>query len=197
LTAPKPQREEEPMVARTIILAAVVAACVSSVVTFVLAALLLTPASRAAPDPQATPQVMRAERFELVDVDGSVLAHLGRTVDGDVGLGFDDRAGERRAAIGVSAAGVPAVAVVDPQGAVAVMSGGTSRGGTPIGGAGILVFDANGQGGIGTIVLSDGRPLWQLVDPNGRARAVISLGGDGAPYITVSDANGGVIWQAP
>ncbi len=52
-------------------------ACVgSSAVTLAGALLLLPPASRAAPEVQATLPVVRAERFELVDANGALRATL-------------------------------------------------------------------------------------------------------------------------
>jgi hypothetical protein len=197
------------MLARTIVLTAIVAAAVSAAVTLALATLPFAAASRAAPEPPSQPpaqpqaqapsqpQVVRATRFELVDADGTVLAHLGRTAEGDVSLMFEQRGGAGRAVVGLSAAGVPAVVILDPQGAVAALGGGTVAGGASSGGAGLLVQGANGQGGIGAVMLPDGRPLWQITDANGQPRTVIGLGGDGAATITINDANGGVIWQVP
>jgi hypothetical protein len=193
------------MLARTIVLTAIVAAAVSAAVTLALATLPFATASRAAPEPPAQPQaqapsqpqVVRATRFELVDADGTVLAHLGRSAEGDVSLMFEQRGGAGRAVFGLSAAGVPAVVILDPQGAVAALGGGTVAGGASSGGAGLLVQGANGLGGIGAVMLPDGRPLWQITDANGQPRTVIGLGGDGTATITINDASGGVAWQAP
>jgi hypothetical protein len=64
------------MSARTVALTALVASGVSSLLTLTVTLLLLPLPTRAAPDPQATPQVVRAERFELVDGSGAVRAVL-------------------------------------------------------------------------------------------------------------------------
>jgi hypothetical protein len=62
---------------RTLVLTVLVASCVSSVVTLIVALLILPPAIGAAPDTQARQPTVRAQSFEVVDADGAVQAVLG------------------------------------------------------------------------------------------------------------------------
>jgi hypothetical protein len=64
------------MPTRTIVLTALSASCVSSLVTLGVALLLLAPALRVGPNLQAVQSVMRAERFDLLDTNGTVRASL-------------------------------------------------------------------------------------------------------------------------
>jgi hypothetical protein len=173
------------MPARTVVLTALVASCVSSLVTLGVVLLLLPPVIRAAPDPQAAQPVVRAERFELVDPRGQVLAVLGkREADpsapipdpSSTALVFFDSAGEPGVQIVLGDNMVPAISLKSGHGRVAGLSGTVSPDGTPQDGMGLVMGSKPRQGIMvdqAAVILSlhsDSTSL-QFLDGNGRARA--------------------------
>ena len=128
------------MVNRTIM-----ASCLASVVTSILVTLLLVRwfGTRV----QATPPLVRAERFEVVDQRGEVKAYLGGPQYND-SLTILDSAGTERISLRVLAEGT----------AVLHMS------------------DGAGVGRVGVYVNRQGGSALQFFDDNGNIRSVLSPG---------------------
>ena len=106
--------------------------------------------------------VVRANSFEVVDADGTVLAKLGPGEKGSSGLALCDASGKLRAAIGITADGTNGLAVYDAGGTGRIVLSILSNGST-----GLAVFDAseNVRAAFGT--LPDGSPKLQLIDAGG------------------------------
>jgi hypothetical protein len=158
--------KELPMPSRSLALTALVAACTSSVITLAVALSALPAAIRAAPDSQAPPRLVQAERFELVDSSGAVRASLDMESNG-VGLTLRDESGTSRV-----------VLVADPRvGRGLFVTDQTSRGAVFVGAStanniGLQVtspqgpkayIQANATGTGFGVTDSAARPVWQAL----------------------------------
>jgi hypothetical protein len=191
------------MPARTVVLTAVIASCASSLVTLAATLLVVAPGIRAAPDPQATQPLVRAERFELMDAQGNTTAVLGKVpaslsvvpVSG-TGLVFLDPSGRARAFMGVSENSVPAVAITDPRGRVGALSAYNSPDGSPLEGVGLGLVSPPREGMMidqAAVLLSlqpDQSSFLQFLDVNGQDRVLIGVQRDGTPLIVRQGARG-------
>ncbi|HLH26115.1 MAG TPA: hypothetical protein VK066_26660 [Chloroflexota bacterium] len=184
------------MPARSVVLTALIASCVSSLVTLAVALLVLAPSIRAAPDAQATQPVVRAERFELVDVQGNTTAVWGRIAPDisttitkpGTGLAFLDPAGQPLAIMGVSENSVPGVFVFDPQGRVAALSAYSSPSGAPLGGVGLTLVNPPREGIMidqmgAMLALVPDQAFLRFFDGAGQDRVAVGVQPDGSPWI--------------
>lgn len=105
------QPKEKAMPVRSIVLTALIASCVSSALTLAVAWLLWPQVGRAAPEPQATQDVVRTRQLEVVDGEGSprvVIRTAGLPVDGPepyAGIQLMGRDGQARVALTVGTDG--------------------------------------------------------------------------------------------
>jgi hypothetical protein len=79
----------------------VVGAMVGGLVAGVLVAVVLPSDSRAAPDEQTVPRLVRAEQFHLLDPRGTMRAFVGLTDEGAAGIALLDQDGVERLSLGV------------------------------------------------------------------------------------------------
>ena len=197
------------MPTRTVVLTAIIASCVSSLVTLAAALLVLAPSIRAAPDLQTAQPVVRAERFEVVDQDGRILARLGQQSPGTpvgalwtsrTSLEFVDQVGQPRAVIGMSTNDMPALSIADGRGTSVGIGQPLMPDGSPTGGVSLSMGTRNEQVRALHLVLgasgSDVRPHLLLFD-NNRPRIELGVLSDGSPLIRQLDETDQVIWQAP
>jgi hypothetical protein len=196
------------MLNRTTVLTAFIASCVSSAVTLSAALLVLAPGIRAAPDPQAVQPVVRAERFEVVDQTGNVLARLGQQVPGTpvgalwtsrTSLEFLDQAGQVRAVMGMSLEDAPAVFVSDDQGTTLSLVQPVRPDGTSAGVA-LSMGTRTPQGRALRLVEGvspDSGPYLLLFDATSQPRAELGVLADGSAVVRMRDGNDQVIWEAP
>ena len=127
----------------------------SSALTFAGAMLAFPPAGRAEPVAQPLP-VVQAQRFDLLDANGTLRARLGVEADNDsAGLTVFDSNGQARASIALGG-DTAVVQTLSPQGGRATLSA------LPTGVVGV-----------------------GMVDPNGASRAGIGLAADGSPVVEV------------
>ncbi|HEY7065305.1 MAG TPA: hypothetical protein VII06_27760 [Chloroflexota bacterium] len=147
------------MPSRIIVLTALIASCVSSLITLAVALLVLAPAIRAAPEPQAVQPVVRAERFELVDAAGTVRGSLNMEANG-AGLTLRDETGTSRV-----------VLVTDPRvGHGLFVTGEATHGAVAVG--------ASTSNTIGMQVTSpDGARLFVQASPTGNGFALLDPAG--------------------
>lgn len=210
------------MSARATLGTILLAAGVSAVVAFGLGVLLTwtllaTPhayAQGAGPTPGAAPApgastssttaplpVMRAERFEVVDARGVVVASLGRQEAAGIrpartALEFVDATGQPAAAIGMSDRGAAAVSVSDADGRAIALGVSSAPSGEPLGGVGLAigtppVGDAR-TGSLRTMLTldPDGQSQLLFMDAEGEQRLTLGLRGDGTPALDLDDEAG-------
>jgi hypothetical protein len=194
---------------RTVLLSVLVSSVSSALVAFALGALASPPVSRAAPGQQAPAPVVRAQRFELVDAQGTVRAQLGVLERDVIGLAVLEPGGQPRAVIGLESDGTAGVLVADPSGQPRVGLGvdrnssaglrlhtaqgnSTTLSAEPDGSSGLTLADATGLR-TGLILTTDARPGWFFRDPTGEQRASLFLAGDGAPSIVFANPQGPLV----
>ena len=112
-------------------------------------------------------EVIRAERFEVVDENGMLRALLSLGTDGEPGLRLYDKNGQHRAALSLLNNGEPRLGLYDKDGSRAVLG------------------------------VVDGEPRLWFFDQNGKYRAALVLNADEEPRLSFIDKNGNVIWRAP
>ena len=160
------------MSTRAVLLPMLLASVCSSLLTLALAALAFPPASRAAPDQQPPAPVVRAQRFEVVDASGAVVATLGVEPERSTGLFIMDAAGQQRAGLAVGVNGQAFAQVFTPQGAPQ-LAGAILQAG-PDGSVTIAAVDMQARAALGLapdgaasmqITSSTGQPLWQVEAP--------------------------------
>ena len=147
---------------RTLILTALVASLVSALTAFAVAALVFAPSGHAAPAEQGAPPVLQAQRFELVDANGAVLARLGVESDGRQGLSVLDPTGQVRTSIGLAPNGSSTVVLRDFQSPRLGLSTNVD------GSAALIILDQGGQPRVGAIVEGNGAPSFQIRDDAGQ-----------------------------
>jgi hypothetical protein len=181
------------MPARTIVLTAVIASCVSSLVTLAATLLVLAPTIRAAPDAQAAQPVVRAERFELVDAQGKLVARLGQHTGGEpagpgillggTSLDFLDQAGQMRASMGLANDSTPGVFFISSQGLVAGIGENSVADRTPAGSVGIVLVGPSPVAPEPLLSAApDGQSSLQFLDAGGQTRVVQGVRADGTPW---------------
>ncbi len=181
----------------------------SSAITFAGAMLAFPLASRAAPAAQPLP-VVQAQRFDLLDANGTLRARLG--VDPDAattGLTIFDTNGQARASVSLGG-DTAIIQTISPQGARATLSA------LPTGVVGAGMVDPNGTSRAGMGLAADGSPVVEvghnlqgqpsprvqlsdlpdgtlglgIVDQAGRPRAGLAIASDGTPGALLLDAAG-------
>jgi hypothetical protein len=196
------------------------AAVLSSALTFMLAQVLAPPPSSAAPASQGVVPVVRAQQVELVDDRGTVRVTLGvRAGEDSAGIAFRDADGRERAGMGTGRPswGTGAGAyVLDANGrlrtawglapadaavGVVIFDEAAARrlglGGSAATGYGVVVADDSGQfrAGIGPVSGDESYGL-AVRDQAGDRRAVLA-GDTAGATLTLLNAAGQPVWQAP
>jgi len=135
---------------------------------------------------QPVANVVRAQRFELVDAKGKVRIQLGiGGKDGQApGAGLFDEKGQLRAALAVGADGSPFLSLYDEKG-----NGRAGLSAVPEG-TGLTLYDEKGKGRAGLSLVANGNPLLGLYDEKGKVRAGVTLLADGAPRLDLLDEKG-------
>ena len=159
------------MPTRALLLPMVLVSLFSSAVTLAVVLLAFPPSSRADMPQQPSAPVVRAQRFEVADASGTVLATLGVEPERSTGLFILDSSGQQRAGIAVGVDGVSFVQVFTPQGA------------PQFGGA---ILQARPDGSVSLAAVD------QM-----QARAQLTLAGDGSALIQVLSATGETLRLAP
>ena len=140
-----------------------------------------------------TPEVVRAQRFEVVDARGRTRVALDVDVAmGTPGLTLDDEQGKMRAMLSLLPDGTPDLVLCDEKGKTRATLG-LARDGEPA----VTFFDDKGKERAMLSVGSDGSPGLGLSDENRATRAMLSLLADGTPFLGFADKKGKVMWQAP
>lgn len=106
--------------------------------------------------------VVRGERFELVDASGNVLAVLGPERSGSPGLTF------------YGAEGTPSLRLAV----------------NPAGGANIFMLDEEERARVNLLVTPEGQPFLHFLDQNERGRAGFGLSVEGDPKLYLCDSEG-------
>jgi hypothetical protein len=170
--------------------------------------LAFPPAGRAEPVAQPLP-VVQAQRFDLLDANGTLRARLGVDADNDsAGLTVFDSNGQARASIALGG-DTAVIQTLSPQGGRATLSA------LPTGVVGVGMVDPSGASRAGIGLASDGNPVVEvgrnlqsqpsarvqltdlpdgtvglgLVDQSGRPRAGLALAADGTPGLLLLDAS--------
>jgi len=164
---------------------------VAIVACVALAAVMVGCAAR-----QANPttlQVVRAQRFELVDAQGRVRIDLGMGVDGSTPcVRLLDGQDQPRIRLSLRPDGIPALTLLGEKGETrAELSLGADGG--PILGLG----DEKGQPRAVLRVTADGSSILGLFDDKGKGGAGLAVLSDGRASLGLSDDKGKVIWRAP
>jgi hypothetical protein len=183
-----------------LILTALIASCVSSIVTLMVALLVLAPSTRAAPDPQTVQPVVRAERFELADRSGAVRAIIGGDVlptrpdptagqvpvfGAHVGMVLQDTAGRPRFASIVDEDGTSTIAQLD--------ANGRARNALflyDVGLSGLNMQDARGYGGIALGIHTNTPPGMIITDSEARVRARLGVDRGGTAALQLGCGSG-------
>jgi hypothetical protein len=133
----------------------VVAGWVLSVVVFMLFGTTVRQAT-------SQPEILRAQRIEVVDATGRTRIALAVHPDGEAGLILVDAAGRTRAGLML----------------------------TPDGSPGLILRDAAGRTRVGLVVRQEGTPDLGLTDVTGRLRILLFVHPDGSPGLRLQDAAG-------
>ena len=170
-------------------------------------------------------KVVRAERFELVDVKGRMVAAWGSTPLGQHALVFYDEAGKKRALLSVDADGSPGLGLFDKAGEVRAMLSILANGRPSLSlwdengqprvtlGAGVLrlsqtdlvecpesslmLFGETGTAWADLCVFPGGTPGLSFHDEAGKARVGLWLDADGTPNLNLWGKDDEVLWEAP
>jgi len=105
----------------------------------------------------SAPEVIRAQRFELVDEKGSPRAMLGLLLHGGPGFTLYDEKGNMRATLMVLPDGSPGFTFSDEKLVLLADRG-----------PGLTLYDEKGKMRAGLTVLPDGGPILELLDSSGR-----------------------------
>lgn len=130
-------------------------------------------------------KVLRAERFEAVDSQGTLRAGLGVMPDGRPGLLLADKDGKPAASLFVLPDGSPALGLFDKDGTL--RAGLSVR---PDGSPALGLQDTDGKLRAMLSVDADGSPGLALRDKDGKVRAGLSVRPDGTAGLVVADAHG-------
>jgi hypothetical protein len=166
------------------------------------------------------PEVVRAQRFELVDAEERVRIEL--CMGGWDGqrprVSLLDEKGSRRATLGLDSGGSPGLALLDGNGekrawlhlypgeARLLLAGEKSRGRAVLtvqfdGNSGLLLGDGKGNlrasVGSSSLLSPDSGPGLILYDEKGSRRAGLRVVPDGGPILELLDSSGRIIFHAP
>jgi len=197
------------------------ASILSSMLTLAGAQLLAPPTSRAAQEGGASVPLLRVQRVEIVDANGTVRGVMGLTPGGDAaGVIFRDEEGRERAGMGTGrpAWGVgPGAWVLDGSGRLRAAWGlspddtaaaylvadelGQRRagiGGNSDLGYGLVVADESGAPRIGVGPLARGEDGYGMRIRDAAGDPRVSLAADaGGGTVSVLNADGRPLWRAP
>jgi len=143
---------------------------------------------------QAAPaqKVVRAERWEVVDGEGTVRAKCYVTSEGALSLELSDKSGKRRGMFGVNNDGFPFMVFQDPEGQpVAALHTGAG---------GLTAFGLTADGGKGGVLLgnsSDGSREMVFMGSGGKPQIKFTVGADGNPEIGMWDKDGAALLRVP
>lgn len=140
-------------------------------------------------------EVVRAQRFEVVDPTGVVRGVLGVAPDRSVGLVLNDEQGKLKLRLWSQLDGSASLTLFSaseqPRASVAVLPDGTP---------GMGLFDAAGGGRSLGLTLPSERIAWSprlsMTDASGKMRVQLMLFSDGTPVLAVHDARGEVVRDA-
>lgn len=131
-------------------------------------------------------RVIRAEKFVLVDHDGTERGVIQVTSRGVAEVSLDDNRGRARGEFRVGGDGVAAIGFNDQNGAKRVILGAT-----PAGRNGLAIFGNNGRQIAGFTGAEDNQSSVTLYDPaNGRARVGLGVAANGEPALVLFDQKG-------
>ncbi len=138
------------------------------------------------------PDVVRAQRFELVDAEGRVRALLAMSLDGRPGLAFLDEKGEGRAGLVLGTDG-PTLELWDKKGKLRARLAVH-----PDLGPALTLHDEQGVMRAGLLAGTDGRPGLAFLDEKGKPLTLLGVGVDaGGKGLVLLDEKGETIWRAP
>ena len=115
----------------------------------------------------SAPEVIQAQRFELVNAEGEVRAVLGLLLADKPSLVLNDEKGTLLAMLCVGFDGSPGLALYDEKGTMRV--GVSLMLGSPL----ITLYDEEGTGRAGLSLFPDGSPSITLHDEKGKVRAAL------------------------
>jgi hypothetical protein len=136
--------------------------------------------------PGTAAEVVEAHRFVLRDPDGRARATLALADDGIPRLSFLDGDGEARSALG------PRHLYLAGDDGVAAIKLFVNQGGTPA-----LRLEQAGRLRAVLGMTTDGTLALGFYGQDGKGRALLDVGSDGAPGLTLFHASGKVVWSAP
>jgi hypothetical protein len=136
--------------------------------------------------------ILRAERIELVDSNGGIIARLGKRDDGSVALDFLDQAKQPRATIALLSDGTPGILLTHAQG------GAIAIGRDPAQQAmGWAIADSSNQFRITATLLADQTAFLSFSDSAHNPRLALGIQADGMPKLYVLDPQQQPVWSAP
>jgi hypothetical protein len=128
---------------------------------------------------------LRAEKFVLVDRDGTERGVIGVNSRGFAVVGLNDQSGRLRSELRVGENG-SALGFYDQKGNKRVIIGDT-----PTGRDGLAIYSSGGRQMAGFTVADDNQSSVTLYDPaNGRARVGLGVAANGIPALVLFDQNG-------
>ena len=131
-------------------------------------------------------RVLKAEKFVLVDRDGTQRGVIQVNSRGVADVALNDRSGRLRGAFRVGAEGGTAIGFYDQHGAKRVILGET-----PSGRNGLAIYGSSGRQIAGFTVAEDNQSSVTLYDPaSGRARVGLGVAATGEPALVLFDQNG-------
>jgi hypothetical protein len=136
--------------------------------------------------PQTVGDVVEARRFVLRDTEGRTRATLAVADDGIPRLSFVDADGETRAALG------PRHLYLAGEDGGAAIKLFVNQGGTPA-----LRLEQAGRLRAVLGMTADGTLALGFYGQDGKGRALLDVGSNGAPGLTLFHASGKIAWSAP
>lgn len=159
---------------------------VATVTGLALPAIGGRPADSPVVRPTALGDVVEARRFVLRDAEGRPRATLAVADDGIPRLSFVDADGETRAALG------PRHLYLAAEDGMAAIKLFVNQGGTPA-----LRLEQGGRLRAVLGMTADGTLALGFYGQDGKGRALLDVGSNGAPGLTLFHASGKVAWSAP
>ena len=124
----------------------------------------------------SAPEVIRAQKFELVDEKGKVRAEL-TLVDGIPGLLLSDQEGKPRAALGLDKNGTPSLSLHDSSGKTRAALSFMRPGGTA---PTLAMFDERGKQRVQLGIVENGSPGLSLCDEKESVRVGLAVTSEGS-----------------
>ncbi len=146
-------------------------------------------------DKASAPEIVRAQRFQLVDDRGGVRAELAMS-EGQPGMTLYDAEGRIRADISLGSDGAPRLGLGWDNGKPCVL---LSLDEVALGHRALLsLLDRRGRTRVALSVDPEDSPKVLLYDGNGAVRTALTLhSADGSPGLDLCDEEGRVVWAAP